>query len=101
MTKRRRSALVATSLLAGCGTTAAPPAPTVTAAPKPVDAAVAPPSVSNPATALARNAVFADAFVPATLYTWTTPAQIEEMRRTRRLLLHEQSQEHGAAYVEH
>lgn len=92
MAKRRRTAVVAGSLLAGaCG----PPAP-----PRPEPAAVARDPRAAAVAALARDALYHREHGRRTLYTWTTEEQVQELRRARRLLVREESPEHGASYLE-
>jgi hypothetical protein len=52
------------------------------------------------ARALDRHHVWPDAFARRTLYTWTTPDQIEALRASQRLLVRDTSPTHGASYVE-
>src|SRR5262245_10859424 len=91
MPKRRRTAVVASSLLAGaCG-----PSPP----PRPKAAAVARDLRADAVAALARDALY-HGDVRRTLYTWTTAEQIRELQHARRLLVREESPEHGASYLE-
>lgn len=97
--RARRTVIVASSLLAaGCGGTpgpAGPPAESAANQPPP-DADRSRPDAS----ALWRDTVTAERFARRTLYTWTTPDQIEALRRDRRLLVREESPERGASYFE-
>lgn len=89
MTRRKRSALFAGSLLAAsCGSPSEHPPTTVA---KPDAAAAA-------TRALVGDAVFHDRFVRRTLYTWTTPEQLSELRTGTPLLSREESPVHGASY---
>jgi hypothetical protein len=90
--RRRRTAWVASSLLAAaCGSsTERDPA-----------AAVASADVAGDAVrALSRVALPHDRYVRRTLYTWTTRDQIDELARTKQLLSREESPALGGTYSE-
>ena len=89
--KRKRGAVLASSLLAAACGPPRQPAPIEAAVPAPADPAAA-------TAALARDAVFHDRFARRTLYTWTTADQIAELARTHQLLSREDSPANGAAY---
>jgi hypothetical protein len=91
--RRSRTAIVASSVLAGCGPSGAPKPPE-----DPVREARDPAVV--PATAIAAYVVHHDRFVRRTLYSWTTTDQIAELRRTRQLLARDESPDSGGAYVD-
>src|SRR5262245_15444443 len=90
--RRRRTALIASALLAGaCG----PSTQKDTAAavePAPADV------VADAVRALARVALPHDRFVRRTLYTWTSRDQIDDLRRTEQLLVREESPTLGGTY---
>jgi hypothetical protein len=52
------------------------------------------------AKALWRDPVTAERYARRVLYTWTTAEQIAELRRDRRVLVREESPQHGASYFE-
>jgi hypothetical protein len=58
----------------------------------------------DPSIALARllaaDAVYHDKFARRTLYSWTTAEQIDELRKTRRVLVRDESPVNGASYVD-
>jgi hypothetical protein len=92
-TRRRPSAVLATSLLAAsCGQPSPLKARSEAVQPTDVDLA------QQATRALAGDAVFQDRYARATLYTWTTAAQIDELRAGKPLLSREESPIHGAAY---
>jgi hypothetical protein len=94
---RRRSAALATSLLVGCGSptqpTPQPPADSTRLEPR-----------KDPAAELARglagDAVYHDKFARRILYSWTTTEQIDDLRKTKRLLVRDESPTNGASYVD-
>ncbi|MEO8700762.1 MAG: hypothetical protein ABI867_12000 [Kofleriaceae bacterium] len=90
----RKRMLLATSLLAGCGTPAQPA----------LRQDIVEPAQRDPAheavRALARDAVHHDRFARAELYTWTTVDQIAELQRTRKLLVRDESPVFGASYID-
>jgi hypothetical protein len=93
--RRGRTVMVATSLLAaGCN---APTEKPVAVEATPVERA---PSATDAIAVLARDAVTHDRFARRTLYTWTTGDQIDELRRSRQLLVRSESPARGATYVE-
>ncbi|MCW5808744.1 MAG: hypothetical protein KIT31_40715, partial [Deltaproteobacteria bacterium] len=85
------SLLASTLLAAACGSGSGSP---------PSAGSVQPRGPADPATALARDAVFHDRFARRTLYTWTTTEQIEELRRTGVLLSRSESPTRGTSYAE-
>jgi hypothetical protein len=89
--------MVATSVLAGCG----PTTPPDHQAPR---ANVVEPAQRDPAAqaaaALARDALHHTRFARATLYTWTTADQIEQLRKTGQLLVRDESPASGASYLD-
>jgi hypothetical protein len=90
-----RKAALATSLLVGCGSATQPPSPVVARPdPDPVD------RLTDLARLLAADAVHHDKFARRTLYSWTTGDQIEDLRRTKRLLVRDESPTNGASFVD-
>lgn len=69
-------------------------------APEPVPPAAGRAAESALQDLLARQAVYHDAFARRTLYTWTTPDQIQEIRLTGRLLLRTESPTRGRSGFE-
>jgi len=96
MAKRRRTAIVAGSLLAGASACGPQPQPQ----PRPAVAEVAHDPRAEAVAALARDALHHGEPVRRTLYSWTTEEQVQELRRTGRLLMREESPELGASYLE-
>src|SRR5258706_16215584 len=93
----KRSAVLATSLLAAsCGTPSNPQPKARTEAVQPGDVDLA----KQATRALASDAVFHDRYVRRTLYSWTTPEQIAELRAGKQLLSREESPVHGASYID-
>jgi len=92
--RRKRTTILATSLLAGCGLPAQPETRQHVVEPAQQDPAV------EAAAALARDALHHDRFARGTLYTWTTGDQIDELRRSKLLLVRDESPVNGASYVD-
>ena len=88
----KRTVLVASTLIAGAGASSGP------ARPAPTSGSRA--AVRADADALAADALTHDRYVRRTLYTWTTAAQVKEIRRAKRLLLREESPTRGASYID-
>src|SRR5258705_12498188 len=92
--RRKRTAWVASSLLAGACGPSAPKDPPVAVEPAPNDFA------ADATRALVRVGLRHDQFVQRTLYTWTTRDQIDELGRTKQLLSREESPTLGGTYSE-
>jgi hypothetical protein len=50
--------------------------------------------------ALAQDALYGGDYARRTLYTWTTREQVDELRKTKQLLVRDESPLHGATYYE-
>ena len=100
--KKRRPALVAGTLLAGaCGSGRSTPAPAgATEPPAVIGAPAAVDPSARAAALLAPDALYHDAFVRRTVYTWTTAPQVDELARTGVLLSRAESPTHGASYLD-
>src|SRR5215216_5742962 len=95
MARRKPTAIVAGSLLAGaCNPSASPPPVVGSTAPATADPG------REAAAGLARDALHHDDFVRRTVYSWTTAEQIEELRKGGPLLSRAESPANGASYVE-
>lgn len=92
--KRGKPAILATSLLAACGSPTQPE----------TRANVVEPAQRDPAAeataALSRDALHHTRFARRTLYTWTTADQIADLRKTKQLLVREESPTSGASYLD-
>lgn len=89
-----RKAALATSLLVGCGSPAQPAVHRETIPTTDLDRGEA--LVRQ----LAADVVIHDKFARRILYTWTTGDQLEDLRKTRRLLVRDESPTNGASFVD-
>jgi hypothetical protein len=98
MTRRRKhkgkQAIIATSLLAACGSPAQPETRANLVEPAQRDPA------AEAVAMLAHDALHHTRFARRTLYTWTTAEQIDELRRTKQLLVRDESPVSGASYLD-